>query len=216
VEPQRHSRALCGISDMSRFLAFSLLLLSLNSFGQSQLERTNVYGTIFSGYSGQPLEEGFLTFIAENGKHYWANTDSLGKYSTEELPSGRYKLNVTCFGYSEQDTIINLEPNRSVKIDFTVSTDCEFNKELALKDIESGTPKLLLVGGIAPLTNTKRDKKFERKYSIEYYDFGCNPETYECLADYNKTIAKYLDEQFGRNWRNSVRGDIIVKPHNRR
>lgn len=196
---------------MIRILVFPLLFLSLTSFGQGEPGRPEVYGTLFSGYSGKPLKEGFLTFIDQTGKHYWANADSLGNYSTFELPSGTYKLNVVSFGYSERDTTISLESEKSIQLNFTLSTDCKFNKTKALQDIELGTPKLLLVGGIAPLANTKRDNKFERKFNIEYFDFGCTPETYECLADYNQTVAKYLDQQYGKVWRELVRGDIIVE-----
>ncbi|WP_456461754.1 FEKKY domain-containing protein [Reichenbachiella sp.] len=196
---------------MKKLINLSLLLFSLNSFGQDEQQRTEVYGTVFSGYSNKPLEEGFLTFIAGNGKHYWANTDSLGNYITNELPPGNYKLNVICFGYSERDTTINLKPGQSIQLHFTLSTDCEFNRNKALKDIANGTPKLLLIGSIAPIANTKSDNNFERKYGIEYFDFGCTPETYECIADYNRTVITYLNKQYGIGWRIAARNDIILE-----
>ena len=51
--------------------------------------------------------------------------------------------------------------------------------------------------------------KFEKKYNIEYYDFGCTPPNEECVIQYNKTIFANLDKKYGRKWRKEVRKDVI-------
>ena len=59
--------------------------------------------------------------------------------------------------------------------------------------------------GIAPIANTKKDEKFERKYKVEYVELGCEGKIYECVTEYNFYIIKILDIQYQRKWRKTKR-----------
>ncbi|MGO3719474.1 MAG: hypothetical protein ACTJGD_09090 [Mesonia hippocampi] len=81
-------------------------------------------------------------------------------------------------------------------------------KNLARQDIDKGTPFLLLQSGIAPVVYTT-DSIFENKFRVYYYEQGCSGSDNELMKAYNIEIFKYLDEQFGKKWRKSIRKDVI-------
>jgi hypothetical protein len=83
------------------------------------------------------------------------------------------------------------------------------NRENALQDIENKRIRLLIQGGISPSANSELDNKFEKKYCLRYYDFGCTYIGYECMPDYNKTVFDYLTKRYGRKWKKKVRKDVI-------
>lgn len=79
----------------------------------------------------------------------------------------------------------------------------------AISDIESGSPRLIVKGGIAPLANTKKDYLFEKRYGIKYHISGCEAEPFPCIQDYNLVIFDYLDKTYGKSWRIDVRKDEL-------
>ena len=81
-------------------------------------------------------------------------------------------------------------------------------KNLAQLDIDKGTPFLLLQSGIAPIVYTT-DSIFENKFRVYYSEQGCTGPDNELMKAYNIEIFKYLDEQFGKKWRKSIRKDVI-------
>jgi hypothetical protein len=87
---------------------------------------------------------------------------------------------------------------------------CILNKQTAKIDWENKNPKLYLIGSIAPIRNSKADKKFERKYKIEYYDFGCTPPKIECVIEYNLEILKLMEKFHGIEWKDKIRKDVVV------
>ncbi|WP_155810414.1 hypothetical protein [Polaribacter sp. Hel_I_88] len=90
-----------------------------------------------------------------------------------------------------------------------INGKCEITKEQARKDWKNGTPKLYLNSRIAPIENTKKDEKFERKYNVEYVELGCEGKIYECVTEYNFYIIKILDIQYQRKWRQTKRKEIV-------
>ncbi|WP_343524922.1 hypothetical protein [Pedobacter sp.] len=74
-------------------------------------------------------------------------------------------------------------------------------------DIRKGQLKFLIHGGIASI-HVKGQEIFERKYGLEYYDFGCIAPSDINIADYNKVIAAFMDRKYGKGWRKEVRKDI--------
>jgi len=79
---------------------------------------------------------------------------------------------------------------------------------LAKMDIGRKQIKFLLRGGIVS-THVKGQEVFEEKFGITYADFGCIMPVNLSIADYNKTIASYLDQRYGKSWRKEVRKDVI-------
>ena len=95
-----------------------------------------------------------------------------------------------------------------INIYLSLTNACEVGRKLAEKDINENKPKLLLVGGIAPMVFANQ-KMFEEKYGISYHDYGDVYPHLDCITIYNKLIFEYLDNQFGPQWRNEVRKDVV-------
>jgi hypothetical protein len=81
-------------------------------------------------------------------------------------------------------------------------------KELAKHDIDNGTPFLLLQSGLAPTVYTT-DSLFEAKFQVNYYDHGCIGPTSELIEAYNQVIFEFLDRNYEKAWRRSVRKDVV-------
>lgn len=92
------------------------------------------------------------------------------------------------------------------KLIFTDSE--ETAKKLANDDLKNGEIYLILHNGEAPIVY-KNDEKFEKRFSAQYYEFGCvGPEQIVAEA-YDSIMFKYLDLQFGREWRKKIRKDVV-------
>lgn len=134
--------------------------------------------------------------------------DSLGYFQFENLELNKtYRLEVSAFGYDRQ--IFEVETNKRINDTILIiEAGCEYSKEQAEYDWGNGTAKLLIIGSIAPIANTQEDKLFEKKYGVEYYDFGCTPPIDECIRLYNERIFELMDANYGPNWRYKVRTDV--------
>lgn len=139
----------------------------------------------------------------------FAETDSSGNYFFDSLTIGKtYKFTFMALGYTElKKSFLVTKPVDTLNL--VLNANCEFDSKQAEMDIENKTPKLLLIGSIAPTSNSKNDLKFEKKYKLQYFDFGCTPPGKDCVLEYNKRIFIYLDQTFGLEWRKGVRTDVI-------
>lgn len=90
-----------------------------------------------------------------------------------------------------------------------VYSNIDVSKTTATQDFKKGQLQLYIQGGIAPIANSKRDNKFEKKYKITYTDFGCELKTIDALTDYNRRAFFLLDLKYGQKWRKKVRKDVI-------
>lgn len=137
-------------------------------------------------------------------------TDSLGNFKFEHLDTGSYDLVI--HGQPSLITLENIHLDSVSLEDFVVkinALDDWVSKEIAAVDIEIKKPKLLLAGGISPIVYYDQHK-FERKYHIEYYDYGdVITVPFELMKEYNKRIFEYLDFKYGTKWRQKVRPDVI-------
>lgn len=67
-------------------------------------------------------------------------------------------------------------------------------------DFKSGKLTLYLMGGIVSVIK-KADMEFEKKYQINYHDFGCMPpNNFEFYEQYNQLVFNHLLKQHGREW----------------
>jgi hypothetical protein len=159
------------------------------------------------------LESGEKAFsqvtIMVKGQINGGIVDSLGYYEILNLSIGSsYNIFLLGFGYEQVEKRVTLK-DTITNIDFTVIPNCDgYDEERALSDIKKGKPKLLLFGSIVPTANRNSDNRFEKKYRLKYYDFGCTPPAMECMKEYNTTVFKYLDDKYGKTWRKSVRQDV--------
>ena len=87
-----------------------------------------------------------------------------------------------------------------------------FNQLTAQRDLANGTPKLFLPGGIAPLRRAS-DGPIEKRFGFMYQDLGCvRPVNDRCLGAYSRVVFAYLDKQYGKQWRQRVRKEVLFLP----
>lgn len=183
----------------SIFLAISIIAIS----GVAAFAQSTISGNVCSSVNGKPLW-GVSVFI--KGTAIGGLTDSVGNYQFN-APLGNVTLSANWIGYKPCDTTVSVTGNRVVNLQLKAA--CTFNNQTAKADIKEGKSKLLLMGGVAPGANSRKDRKFMRKYRIAYYDFGDSVIAAECVEDYNNVIVEYLDKTYGHKWRKAVRQDVI-------
>ena len=169
--------------------------------------QVEIRGTILSELTGKkPDAEIYIQEL--HTRHPGTIADSLGKFRLKNLePNQKYVLKISAFGFPTQEFEVTTNNGITNEL-FVLKADCEFDAEKAESDWKNGTPKLLLFGSIAPIANTKADKRFERKYNIQYYDFGDSPPAMDCLKLYNERMFELLDDKYGQQWRKKVRSDV--------
>lgn len=166
------------------------------------VDRYFVKGTVINGLQLKSIE---LTLLNSAKKIVASSkSDSLGRFMFTGLQNGKYHINNAHY---KLDTLL-IVANQSIEPFIIELNVCEVDTEQALQDIMQSKVKLLLAGGIAPIYYQGQEQ-FEKKYHIQYYDYGCTPPNRKCIIAYNRTISKFLDKQYGKRWRNEVRKDVI-------
>jgi hypothetical protein len=156
-----------------------------------------------------PNEKNIYGKFEDSRKIY---TDSLGKFVVKNLENNKkYNFEINSIEFGTVKFSFETSSENILSKTFELKADCEFSSETAKLDWKNKTAKLLLIGSIAPIANSKADKRFEKKYKIQYYDFGCVIPPIDCIIQYNETIIKLLDENYDNNWRSNVRKDVVLK-----
>ena len=184
------------------FLKLTLILVCGLTYGQ-----TEINGKVISGITGEkPISEIYVQELIT--KQPLTIVDSLGNFRIEYLePNKKYVIEISAFGYGKQK--FDVETKSGINnLTFELKADCEYNAEQAESDWKNGKPKLLLFGSIAPIGNTSSDNRFEKKFGIKYFDFGCEPPIEECIKIYNQRIFELMDKKYGKVWRKKVRTDV--------
>lgn len=180
-----------------------LAILVSTTSGIRSLGQTTISGKVTSSINGKPLRDVVVLF---KGTNIGALTDSIGNYQLDS-PLGKVTMSVSWVGYKQVDTTVIVV--KHLTVDFRLKAECNFNGQSAKSDIRTGKLKLLLVGSIAPIGNSSKDKRFMKQFNIDYFAFGDNVIAMECIEDYNKLICEYLDKTYGHKWRKTVRPDVI-------
>jgi len=167
-------------------------------------------GKVISAIRQQPIIFGTVRLPSRLGVGYdgkeLAKIDSLGNFTVKLKDTTNVRFVIDCIlaGSTMQrvyytDTVIV----------FSITTDCyDYNVEKAKRDIDSNRILLLCDLGYAIYKFTDKDRAFKKKYGITYYTFADTPIMSDCMWLYNKTIAGYLDDKFGKEWRKEVRWDV--------
>jgi hypothetical protein len=148
------------------------------------------------------------TIIRINNSNKVTESDSLGFFHFDNLINGRYLIHIIGNGFKTKDTLVSIIDKSVDNLELLMISDCEINKQIAELDIKKGKPRLLIFGGEAPVVYFGQEK-FEKKYNVDYFDYGCIIPAKECAIEYNKKIFEYLDSKFGKSWRKTVRKDIV-------
>ena len=115
-------------------------------------------------------------------------------------------LSVLSFGQARELTDEDHNSSGAIKLIF--ETEISRAQELAKQDIEKGIPFLLIQSGIAPVVYTS-DSIFENQFKAYYFEQGCTGPNNELMKAYNIEIFKFLDKEYGKKWRKSIRKDAI-------
>jgi hypothetical protein len=181
-------------------------IFSYTAISQIRVTSIDLKGVVISAIKNEPISD---CYVSIKGSSRGEITDSLGKFLFKNLElNHNYIFSISAFGYDVFDTSIVLTENINPDLIIKLNTNCNFNANSAKEDIRNGEPKLLIVGSIAPIANSKMDNEFEMKYGIKYYDFGCTPPADACIEEYNKIIFQYLTKKFGSEWKETVRKDV--------
>jgi len=183
-------------------LKLTLILVCGISYGQTEIK-----GKVISGISGEkPISDIYVQELIT--KQQLILTDSLGNFRIGYLePNKKYVIEISAFGYGKQK--FDLETTSGINnVTFELKADCEYNAERAESGFRNRNANLLLVGSIAPIANSSFDNRFEKKFGIKYFDFGCEPPIDECIKEYNQRIFELMDKKYGMKWRKKVRSDV--------
>ncbi|MDC9721173.1 MAG: hypothetical protein PSN34_00185 [Urechidicola sp.] len=181
----------------------TLILFSGISFGQIEIR-----GKVVSELSKEVIWYGY-TIKPNIDEHPTSYSDDEGNFIIKWLePNKEYEIIISALGYEEQHFKVTTNDSIIYKT-FELKGECIYSQEKAENDWNENSAQFLLFGSIAPIGNSKADNRFEKKYNIDYYDFGCVLSNYECIEIYNRKIAELMDEKFGKKWRKKARIDII-------
>ena len=150
-------------------------------------------------------------FIQIKGEQDYFTADKNGEFSI--TPKNHQETYVLIIEAGSHERLEYLYDSKWIKRKspkhIVVYSNINVSKKLARRNFQEGKLKLFVQGGIAPISNSKGDKKFEKKYKITYIDFGCDLKTEDALLDYNKKAFFLLDQTYGEKWRKKVRTDVI-------
>lgn len=116
------------------------------------------------------------------------------------------KVSILSFGQARERTKDDYNNSGAKKLIF--EREISRVQELAKNDIEKGIPFLLIQNGIEPAVYTT-DSVFENRFKVRYYEYGCTGPRTELINAYNNEIFIFLDKEFGKEWRKSIRKDVI-------
>lgn len=190
---------------MKKFIFLILNLLTIiNLNAQIKLN-----GKIISAKTKLKPGEEIMISVKETKEKTF--TDSLGNFTLLNLNKNRhYSLELSSQIYGKVYIEFETQSDNEIKKTFEVVANCDFDSETAKNDWKNKSAKLYLIGSIAPIANSKNDKKFEKKYNLKYFDFGCTPAPLECIIEYNKEILKLLELEYAEEWKTEIRKDVIV------
>ena len=176
-------------------------------FGQSK-----IVGTIKSDTTNEKPNGNIYLEINDEKKtkiDRMTLADSIGIFQFKNLePNKLYKIKVQLMGYDTQEFEVKTN-NEILNVDLTLKGVCGIlSSETAEREWIKKKAKLYIVGGIAPIGNRKADSRFEKKYEIQYYDFGDTAPNMECIQVYNERIFELMDKKYGTEWRKKVRSDV--------
>jgi hypothetical protein len=175
----------------------------------SHSQNDTIRGKVFSSVSmKKPKGE---IYIFEKGISNGTIADSLGIFKlVPKTKKENYLLEISVGNYpSKTYQYKSSWSKKKNPKSIVIEGKCEISKARAKKDWKTGTPKLYLNSGISPIVNSKKDRKFEKKYKIEYVELGCEGKIYECVTGYNFYIIKLLDIKYQRKWRKTKRKEIV-------
>jgi len=99
--------------------------------------------------------------------------------------------------FAQKKDVQNSRTSKSTDVEKLFADSLEDKFE---NDLKYGKLTIYLLGGIVSVIR-KTDLEFEKKYHIDYHDFGCStPSNFEYYKKNNLLIFNYLLKQHGNDW----------------
>ncbi|MEP2278826.1 hypothetical protein [Maribacter sp.] len=190
-----------------KFKLLLIITIFFSNISVSQVEDT-IHGRVISSVT-KSAPEGAI-YIIEKSSSNGTMADSTGFFKL--VPSKKretYDLEISAGFYGTLNyKYLSEWTKRSKPKSIIISVTC--NLDSVMQDWRKTEIKLYIIGSIAPVANSKSDNRFEKKYKLKYFDFGCEPsEVYECIEKYNRRAFMFLDLKYKDKWRKKVRKDVI-------
>ncbi|MCD6010872.1 MAG: hypothetical protein K0Q79_734 [Flavipsychrobacter sp.] len=149
------------------------------------------------------------------GNTIGGTADSALFFNFQGLGNGKYILALdteqSFFVTKPFDTVLVVNNNSIRNIELKLETVCTvFTEDTANNDIAKGHIRLIMEPGSVMFKYSKKQKRIQKKYKLEYYWSGCYRFThYSCLKSYNRVIFSYLDNKYGAKWRTKVIDKVV-------
>ncbi|HBG69366.1 MAG: hypothetical protein A2W93_16065 [Bacteroidetes bacterium GWF2_43_63] len=203
---------------MKNFIVFMLLqTLSMVSIVFAQ-DTFVLKGKAINAGTLEPVPFVLVTMEGmEMHTHQYSGFD--GEFIFENLLPGNYRLYGQYFHFYKFDTALTVTGNieqfilpqvRDSSLGEYWLYPSHYNSQGAISDIENNTMRIILeINGARDYSLSAKDTLFENKYHIEYWFEGCEVLPQQDNVGYNREIFRYLDQQYGKRWRKSIRKDAI-------
>lgn len=160
---------------------------------------------MFFGWESASLRD---SYVLCEGAAMPVKLSPSGYFSLYHLDSGELKLRLSLWeGAYTHDTTLLLH-DALLNFHWELRFDSEVNATRAAYDQRYARPRLLIVGGIAP-AEVVGQEKFEQQYGIQYHSYGCISPSSAGMRAYSQWVFHYLDATYGRQWRKTVRADVL-------
>jgi hypothetical protein len=161
--------------------------------------------SVFFGWEGAQLRD---SYVLCEGAVMPVKLSPSGYFTLHHLDTGEVKLRLSLWGGTyTHDTTLRLH-DALLNFHWEIRFDSEVNAIRAQYDQRYARPRLLIVGGIAP-AEVVRQETFEQQYGIQYHSYGCISPSSAGMRAYNQWVFQYLDATYGRQWRKTVRADVL-------
>ena len=191
-------------------MKYKLLLIFTIFFSKASISQVEdiIHGRVISSVT-KFAPEGAIS-IVEKGTNNGTMADSTGVFKLVPIKKREiYDLEISAGFYGTLNyKYLSEWTKRSKPKSIIFSATCSLDS--VMQDWRNTEIKLYIIGSIAPVANSKSDNRFEKKYKLKYFDFGCEPsEVYECIEKYNRRAFMFLDLKYEGKWRKKVRKDVI-------
>lgn len=104
----RNKKGLIRINQLKSLFAICFLLVNINFLHAN--ENHSVKGTVVDASNEREMLPGVNVYIASINRG--TTTDSEGKFTFDNLPEGRYEINISFIGYTAQNITVNVPESR--------------------------------------------------------------------------------------------------------
>jgi len=196
---------------MNQIIILLCIILSVFN-GLAQVTDT-IYGRVFSSITKERPAGDIL--ITEKGTGRIILADSLGEFKlVPKVKKETYKLLIIAgyhdlLEYDYKSEWTQRSGPESIVV-WAVCNKEEFAKNLKKKDVK---PIIWYGFGRMDRDLSQEDKRFEKKYKVNYVDLNIIRIPIECAERFNRGVFLELDLKHGVSWRKKINYSVIGRPY---